>query len=77
VDQARQRGIRRLIGTYLPTEKNKLVEDHYAKLGFTKVEDLPSGGTAWSLDVDAAQTVALPITIERIGFGAVEATEAA
>ncbi len=77
VDQARQRGIRRLIGTYLPTEKNKLVEDHYAKLGFTKVEDLPNGGTAWSLDVDAAQTVALPITIERIGFGAVEATEAA
>ena len=68
VDQARQRGIRRLIGTYLPTEKNRLVEDHYAKLGFTKLDDLANGGTVWSLDVDAAQTVTLPIAVERIGF---------
>jgi FkbH-like protein len=74
VDQARQRGIRRLIGTYLPTEKNKLVEDHYAKLGFTKVDDLPNGGTVWSLDVDAAPTATLPIKVERIGLGAVAAT---
>lgn len=66
--QARQRGIRRLIGTYLPTEKNKLVEDHYAKLGFAKTADLPGGGTVWTLDVASAPQLSFPIAIERIGF---------
>lgn len=75
VQQARSRGVTRLVGTYLPTEKNKLVEDHYAKLGFTKLEDLPGGGTRWALDVASTPTVNVPIVIERIGFD--EATAAA
>ncbi|CAN7195352.1 HAD-IIIC family phosphatase [Rhizobacter sp. LjRoot28] len=66
--QARHRGIRRLVGSYLPTEKNKLVEDHYAKLGFDKTADLPGGGTVWTLDVASAPQLTFPITIERIGF---------
>lgn len=31
----RQRGIERLVGVYRPTERNGIVADHYAKLGFT------------------------------------------
>jgi len=76
VQQAKARGLRRLVGTYLPTEKNKLVEGHYEKLGFTKVHDLADGGTVWSLDVGSVADVELPIAIERIGFGEVVAEAA-
>jgi len=76
VQQAKARGLRRLVGTYLPTEKNKLVEGHYEKLGFTKVHDLAGGGTVWSLDVGAVAVVELPIAIERIGFDEVVAEAA-
>jgi len=34
---ARAAGIRKLTGTYRPTDRNKLVVDHYARLGFTLV----------------------------------------
>jgi FkbH-like protein len=77
VAQARARGIRRLLGTYAPTEKNKLVEEHYAKLGFTLTERRGDGGTAWELRVDAAPSVALPIAIQRVGFAPHDAREAA
>jgi len=69
VDQARHRGIRRLIGTYLPTEKNKLVEDHYAKLGFAKLEQRSDGGSVWELLVAETPSLTFPIAIERVGFG--------
>ena len=31
----KQRGIKRLLGLYRPTERNAIVAEHYAKLGFT------------------------------------------
>jgi len=49
---ARQRGITRLIGHYIPTEKNGMVREHYAKLGFQ-----PAGqenvAEVWHFDVAA------------------------
>lgn len=50
VEKAREMGCKRIIGEYLPTAKNKMVEDHYPQLGFTPVE----GGktTQWELNVD-------------------------
>ena len=66
--QAAARGIRRLLGTYLPTEKNKLVEDHYAKLGFTRLDGSSCGGTRWELCVEGASIVTLPIAVQRLGF---------
>jgi predicted enzyme involved in methoxymalonyl-ACP biosynthesis len=36
LEHARAAGIRKLRGTYKPTDRNKLVVDHYAKLGFTR-----------------------------------------
>nr|WP_315190037.1 HAD-IIIC family phosphatase [uncultured Albidiferax sp.] len=68
ITQARAQGIQRLIGRYLPTEKNKLVEDHYAKLGFTLIEKHADGSTVWELPVHDAPLVDLPIAIQRIGF---------
>jgi FkbH-like protein len=35
VEQARRLKARRLIGEYIPSKKNALVQDHYNKLGFT------------------------------------------
>ena len=45
------RGGRSLSGTYLPSAKNSLVREHYAKLGFQKSGEAPEGRTDWVLDV--------------------------
>lgn len=49
---ARQRGITRLIGHYIPTEKNGMVRDHYAKLGFHAAGQ-ENGADVWHFDVAA------------------------
>jgi FkbH-like protein len=38
VAKAKAAGYKRIVGEYLPTPKNKMVENHYASLGFTPVE---------------------------------------
>ncbi len=38
VEFARSKGYKRIIGEYIPTPKNKMVEMHYPNLGFTKIE---------------------------------------
>ena len=38
---ARKLGARRLVGDYIPTPKNGMVRDHYAKLGFAPCGDNP------------------------------------
>jgi FkbH-like protein len=45
-------GARRLVGEYIPTKKNGMVKDHYAKLGFTVMETDPSGGNRNMLDLE-------------------------
>ena len=42
----RTRGVQTIIGQYIPTEKNKLVSNHYAELGFEHVAD-DTGGSTW------------------------------
>jgi FkbH-like protein len=48
---AAARGARHLIGRYIPTAKNKMVEDHYGKLG-SQPDEAAGDGTAWKLDLD-------------------------
>ena len=48
---AKRLGARRLIGEYLPTKKNGMVKDHYAKLGFTVVETGADGSSRAVLDL--------------------------
>lgn len=38
VEKAKAAGFKKIIGEYLPTPKNKMVENHYTGLGFTKIE---------------------------------------
>jgi FkbH-like protein len=49
--QAVRLGARRLIGEYIPTKKNAMVKDHYARLGFTVMETDPAGGSRAVLDL--------------------------
>jgi FkbH-like protein len=50
VECAKAAGYKRIIGEYLPTPKNKMVENHYPALGFKQLE-----GTRYILDVTAYQ----------------------
>lgn len=54
VATARARGIARIIGIYVPTERNGLVIEHYDKLGFTLVEQEPNGIKRYVLEVASA-----------------------
>ena len=53
VEKAKSAGYKKIIGEYLPTPKNKMVEQHYTELGFTKVEGV--GTAQYMIDVDAYQ----------------------
>ena len=63
VRSARLRGIRRIAGSYLPTERNKLVADHYARLGFDLVERGSDGATRWELIVGDYVPRDLPLAV--------------
>ena len=52
VEACRERGVTRLLGSYLPTPKNGLVADHYKTLGFSLIAEEEGGGSRWSLDLD-------------------------
>ena len=53
VEKAKASGYRRIIGEYLPTPKNKMVEQHYPGLGFKTIEGAPTA--QFELDVEAFQ----------------------
>jgi FkbH-like protein len=53
IDLARKKDCSRLIGEYIPTAKNKLVEGLYGRLGFYKIQD-KAGTSLWGFDVNEA-----------------------
>lgn len=53
VEKAKAAGYKRIIGEYLPTPKNKMVENHYTGLGFTPVEGAATA--QYILNVDEYQ----------------------
>jgi FkbH-like protein len=66
--RARAAGVRKLIGTYRPTDRNKLVIDHYARLGFTKVSGEASGLTRWEFLVNEDGPEGVPMKVVSRGF---------
>ena len=46
IGRAIEMGVTHILGEYIPTPKNKLVEDHYRKLGFHE-----QGNNLWCLDI--------------------------
>jgi FkbH-like protein len=51
VEQCQSRGIRRIVGVYVPSKKNSMVAGHYAGLGFTRVEGTSGGREVWQYEV--------------------------
>lgn len=70
LDHARAAGIEKLIGVYKPTDRNKLVVDHYGKLGFAKIAEEESGLTRWELLVEEAEPESAPMKIVSQSFPA-------
>ena len=60
---ARAAGIQKLVGIYSPTDRNALVLDHYAKLGFSKQSGDESGRTVWELAVDGSEPESAPMKV--------------
>ncbi len=52
-EKAKAAGYKRIIGEYLPTAKNKMVENHYSDLGFNKIEGTETA--QYELDVESYQ----------------------
>jgi len=72
LEHAHAAGIQKLIGSYSPTDRNKLVVDHFAKLGFTKISEESSGLTRWELIVEGAKPEPAPMKVVSTGFSADE-----
>ena len=68
VAEARRLGARRLWGVYVPSKKNAMVRDHYARLGFAVMERDAEGGSRAVLDVSAFAPAATFIcVVEGVG----------
>lgn len=68
VQLAAARGIERLLGVYKPTDRNQLVEHHYANLGFTQIRRGDDGSTFWELTVADAPDEEAPMIVHSFGF---------
>jgi len=51
VEQCQARGIRKIVGVYIPSKKNSLVAGHFAGLGFTRLNGSSGGHESWHYDV--------------------------
>ena len=51
LEQAKKEGVSKVVGQYIPTNKNKPCEDFYQKCGFEKeIEDTHFRRLAWTYD---------------------------
>jgi FkbH-like protein len=66
VHAARRAGATILKGTYIPTKKNGMVADHFAKLGFTKTSHLSDGTTTWTMVLESYNCPPLPMQVVHI-----------
>ncbi|HEV2418080.1 MAG TPA: hypothetical protein VGX94_09765, partial [Terriglobia bacterium] len=51
IEECQARGIREIVGVYIPSKKNRMVAGHYAGLGFTHLEGNPEGRELWHYDM--------------------------
>lgn len=51
VEQCQTRGIRKIVGVYIPSKKNRMVADHYAGLGFIRLGEPSEGHQLWQFDI--------------------------
>jgi FkbH-like protein len=66
---ARKAGAKTLAGHYIPSAKNRMVADHYGKLGFRKVAE-NADGAVWELALADHVAPVLPMQIEELSAAA-------
>ena len=61
---AERRNIQSIVGVFRPTDRNMMVREHYAKLGFQLAQQCPDGTTLWRLNVAGCSVPAgIPMTV--------------
>lgn len=63
LDHAKRRGISKLHGIFIPTDRNMLVAEHYPSLGFTQVAVEENRSKIYELEVDAAVVQEAPMKV--------------
>lgn len=51
IEQCRTKGIRTIIGVYIPSKKNAMVANHYAGLGFTRQDGSEESRQTWRYEI--------------------------
>jgi FkbH-like protein len=64
-EETRRLGARRIVGEYLPTDKNTMVKDLYPRLGFTSLDEKPPDPAKYALLLDDFVPINTHMTIER------------
>jgi predicted enzyme involved in methoxymalonyl-ACP biosynthesis len=54
VEQCQARGIRKIMGIYIPSKKNGMVAGHYDSLGFAAMAGASEGRELWCYNVPAS-----------------------
>ena len=73
-EAAREAGATRLLGDYLPSPKNAMVEEHFGTLGFARVGPIGEAGTRWALSLADYTAPVLPMQLQ--GAAALHVREA-
>ena len=60
---AKKQGICKLLGIYVPTDRNMLVAEHYPQLGFTQISPVDSRTRIYELDVSSASVNEAPMKV--------------
>lgn len=68
VYHARRAGIDEIEGTYIPTQRNQMVAEHYRLLGFRLLDTKSDGTSHWLLYTGDPPEHDLPMTVRRSGF---------
>lgn len=64
IRNARAAGARKLVGNYIPSERNIIVREHYQKLGFTRTLTTHNGEETWALDISEIERKPLLMTVK-------------
>ncbi len=63
MQEAARIGVQQVIGEYRPSPKNAMVQDHYARLGFTKLDRSDDATTFWKRSVNGFVAYQVPIAM--------------
>ena len=65
IKNAKKLNVSTLLGTYIPTDRNMIVKDHYKKLGFIKISK-NSEAENWELNISDYRNKDIPMILKYI-----------